>query len=183
MYTDAGKTIRTEYPRSLVRCEHKDGENPDVWSPEKDCASGIPVCDSSGHAGNVLACLAYPAEQLQGKRSELQAAAFSVSRIDSLHSEQECLRMADASTAHAERIGGTRMEVANSVETETGHKAERSIYRVFHKSSCYELDITFSLALDAAFAVEDAPRKLTADERRKINDDLTVPLSKFRFLK
>src|SRR6266849_3900311 len=58
--TDPGAVWQVRYPQYLVRCEHLDAENPDVWEPESGCAASIPVCDSSGHSGNVLACLAYP---------------------------------------------------------------------------------------------------------------------------
>jgi hypothetical protein len=181
-FNGSDATFQIKYPQYLVRCEHRDGENPDVWSPEKVCVAYIPACDSSGHAGDVLACLAYPTRELHG--SELQAAAFAVSRIGSFHTAKECLQVnQDASDVHEEKIGGVKFQTLNSVETETNYVAEHSIYRTFHKSACYELDVNLSLALDSAFAAEDKPRKLSASEREKIKAGLAQALEGFRFLK
>ncbi|HEY6766479.1 MAG TPA: hypothetical protein VI386_17105, partial [Candidatus Sulfotelmatobacter sp.] len=73
--TSADGLFQIKYS-ALITCEHRDGENPDVWSPEAACVASIPVCDGSEHSGDVLACLAYPRAEFQG--SELQAAAFAV---------------------------------------------------------------------------------------------------------
>jgi hypothetical protein len=32
-WASAGAVFQIEYPQELVRCEHLDAENPDVWSP------------------------------------------------------------------------------------------------------------------------------------------------------
>jgi hypothetical protein len=181
--TSSDGVFRVRYPKSLLVCSHRDGENPDEWSPQ-DCAADIPVCDNSGHAGNVILCLASPTAEFQG--SELQAAAFSVSRIDNLAGAKECLQKwprADTSDIHSEEIGGLRFQAAKAKETGNSHIAEQHIYRIFHKAACYELDVNLTVALDTAFASEDAPRKLTAAEREKIKGLLTRALRGFRFLK
>jgi hypothetical protein len=176
--------FQVRYPATLVHCQDLDGENPDVWSPQDVCAASIPVCDSSGHAGSVLACLAYPSGEFHG--SELQAAAFAVSRLDIYRSAGECLERwenRNTSAVHVERIRGVKFQAAQLMETQTGYVAEHSMYRAFHKGSCYELDVNLSTALDSAFAAEDAPRKLTAEEREKIRAGLRQALEGFRFLK
>jgi hypothetical protein len=183
-FTSRDATFRVKYPQYLVRCEHLDAENPDVWSPEGACIASIPVCDSSGHAGNVLACLAYPMNEFHG--SELQAAALAVSRLDSFGAAAECTRRwtnRDTSNVHEERIRGARFQAAKVAETQGSYVAEHSVYRVFHKGACYELDVNLSTALATAFAAEDAPRKLTPAERDKIKISLTEALEGFRFLK
>jgi hypothetical protein len=183
-WSSTGAVFQIEYPQNLVRCEHLDAENPDVWSPEAACAAPIPVCDSSGHAGNVLACLAYPASEFHG--SELQAAAFAVSRIDSFRMESDCLQRwgtSNVSGVHAEQIRGVKFQAAKVEESQGNYLAEHSVYRTFHKDACYELDVNISTALDAAFAAEDRPRKLTAAEREKIKAALTQALDGFRFQK
>jgi len=182
-FTSADAVFRVRYPKYLLRCEHLDAENPDVWSPESGCAASIPVCDNSGHSGNVLACLAYPIAAFQG--SELQAAAFSVSRLDNFGASECGQKWAsrDTSGVHVERIGGMKFQAAKAIETETSHAAEHSIYRVFHQGACYELDVNLSMALASAFAAEDAPRKLTSTEREKIKAGLTRALEGFRFQK
>jgi hypothetical protein len=183
-WSSAGAVFQIEYPQNLVRCEHLDAENPDVWSPEATCAAPIPVCDSSGHAGNVLACLAYPASEFHG--SELQAAAFAVSRIDSFHLESDCLQRwgsPDVSDVHAEQIRGVKFQAAKVEESQGNYVAEHSVYRTFHKDACYELDVNISTALDSAFAAEDRPRKLSAADRGKIKGALTQALGSFRFQK
>lgn len=174
-------TIQVRYPKALRVCKHSDGENPDVWSPE-GCAADIPVCDNSGHSGNVLLCLAYPAGDLRG--SDLQAAAFAVSRIDNLN-ESECLQKwprTNTAEIHSEKIGSLKFEAAQAEETERSHVASQHIYRIYHKA-CYELDINLVVALDTAFAAEDAPRKSTPAERDQIKSVLEQALAGFRFVK
>ena len=176
-------TFQVKYPQYLVRCEHLDAENPDVWSPESACIASIPVCDSSGHAGNVLTCLAYPPNEFRG--SELQAAALAVSRLDSFGAA-ECMQKwtnRDTSDVHEERVRGVRFQAAKVAETQGSYVAEHSVYRAFHKGACYELDVNLSTALATAFAAEDVPRKLTSAERDKIKTSLTESLEGFRFLK
>lgn len=182
--TAADGSFHIKYPQFLALCQDLDGENPDVWSPQNTCAAAIPVCDSSGHAGNVLACLAYPKTEFRG--SELQGAAFAVSRLDIFPTAKECLQRwpsRDTSDIHEERIGGMRLQSARVVETQGSYVAEHLIYRAFHKNACYELDVNISIALDSAFAAEDAPRKLTTGEREKIKAGLVQALEGFRFLK
>ncbi|MGA8432495.1 MAG: hypothetical protein WB729_21895 [Candidatus Sulfotelmatobacter sp.] len=182
--TSRDATFQVKYPQYLVRCEHLDAENPDVWSPEGACVASIPVCDSSGHAGNVLGCLAYPMNDFHG--SELQAASLAVSLLDSFGTAGECMRNwtnRDTSNVHEERIRGVRFQAAKVAEMQGSYVAEHSAYRVFHKGACYELDINVSTALATAFAAEDAPRKLTPAERDKIKASLTEALEGFRFLK
>jgi hypothetical protein len=180
--TDPDKVFEVRYPKSLLVCSHRDGENPDVWSPES-CISDIPVCDNSGHAGNVLACLAYPGDKFKG--SEVQAAAFSVSRIESLNAD-ECGRKwarSDTANIHSEEIHGLKFQAGHAVETGNSHAADESMDRIFHKGACYELDVTVAIAQDSAFAAEDAPRKLTSAEREQIRGALMQALNGFRFLK
>lgn len=183
-FTSSDAVFQVRYPQYLVRCEHLDAENPDVWEPESGCAASIPVCDSSGHSGNVLACLAYPIKEFQG--SELQAAAFSASRLENFGTASECMQRwasRDTVDAHAEEIHGLNFQVAKVVETEASHVGDHRIYRTFHGGVCYELDVNITIALDSAFAAEDAPRKLTAAEREKIKAGLARALEGFRFLK
>lgn len=177
-------TFQVHYPKQLVRCEHLDAENPDVWSPENFCVATLPVCDSSGHAGNVLTCLAYPTIAFHG--SELQAAAFAISRLDSLPTPIECSHKwtnSGTSNVHEERIAGKKMQAAEVVETQGSYVTRRTIYRTFHKKACYELDVNIAIALDSAFAAEDVPRKLTSVERGEIKDTLMLALKGLRFLK
>ena len=181
-FTDPDKFFEIRYPKSLLVCSHRDGENPDVWSPDS-CISDIPVCDNSGHAGNVLACLAYPGGEFKG--SELQAAAFSLSHIESLNADECAKKWARSDTAniHSEEIHGLKFQVGHAVETGNSHAADESMYRIFHKHACYELDVNLAIAQDSAFAAEDAPRKLTAAERDQIRNVLMQALDGFRFLK
>jgi|ERR1700722_1479385 len=183
-WSSPGAVFQIEYPQNLVRCEHLDAENPDVWSPEAVCAAAIPVCDSSGHAGNVLACLAYPASEFRG--TELQAAAFAVSRIDSFRMENDCLQRwgsPNASDLHAEQVRGVKLQAARIEESQGNYVAQHFVYRTFHKDACYELDVNISTAQDNAFAAEDKPRRLTSAEREKIKGALAQALQGFRFQK
>jgi hypothetical protein len=186
--TGTAGEFQIRYPKNLLVCTHLDGENPDVWSRE-ECIADIPVCDNSGHAGDVLACLAYPAGGLKKdelKKSELQAAAFSVSRIGNLHTAKECLEKwarSNTTDIHSERIAGMEMQAARAEQTESSHVSEQNIYRVFHAGSCYELDVNLTTALDSAFAAEDVPRKLTPAEREEIKRSLHEAMEGFRFLK
>ncbi|HTS38498.1 MAG TPA: hypothetical protein VMH04_22680 [Candidatus Solibacter sp.] len=178
----ADKSFEIRYPPSLLVCAHRDGENPDVWSP-KACAAEIPVCDSSGHAENVLACLAYPMDEFN--KSNLQAAALAVSRLENL-SLEECAGKwprANTSNVHTEQIAGNTFRAASAQESANNFISEQTIYRVVHDGACYEVDLNFTSALDAAFAVEDAPRKLAAAEREKIRNTLLQALRGFRFVK
>jgi hypothetical protein len=180
--TSADRLVQVHYPNSLLVCKNRDGENPDVWSPE-DCTADIPVCDSSGHSGNVLLCLAYPVADFHG--TELQAAAFAVSRIDNFGAS-ECTQKwprANTSEIHSEKIGSLKFQAAKATESVHSHVADQRIYRMYHKAACYELDITVAIALDSAFAAEDAPRKLTPAERERIESTLEQALAGIRFLK
>ena len=175
-------TFQVRFPKSLLICSHRDGENPDVWSPEV-CMADIPVCDSSGHAGDVLLCLAYPIAEFRG--SELQAAAFAVSRIENL-TANECTQKwarSDTSDVHSERIGTLEFRVGKAMETGNSHVATQYVYRIAHKGGCYELDVNITTALPTAFAAEDAPRKLTTDEREQVKSRLVRALHGFRFVK
>ncbi len=179
--TDGAFQIR--YPKALLECTHLDGENPDVWSRE-ECIADIPVCDNSGHAGDVLACLAYPVDE--SKKSELQAAAFSVSKIENLRTAKECEQKwarSNTTDVHSERIAGMEMQAARAEQTESSHVSEQNIYRIFHGGGCYELDVNLTTAMDSAFAAEDVPRKLTPAEREEIKRSLRQALEGFRFLK
>jgi hypothetical protein len=180
--TSPDKTFEVRYPASLLVCAHRDGENPDVWSP-KECAAEIPVCDSSGHAENVLSCLASPMHEFQ--KSNLQAAAFSVSRLDNL-SAAECQQKwprANTSNLHTEQVAGLTLHAATAQESANNYVSEQLMYRVAHKGACFELDVNLTTALDAAFAMEDLPRKLTPDEQQKVKNTLLQALHGFRFLK
>lgn len=176
--------FQVKYPQALIRCERLDAENPDIWWPEHGCAAPMPVCDNSGHSGEVAACLAYPLDDFHG--SELQAAALSVSRLDGFSTASECAKKwanRDTHEVHSEKIGALTFQTAKVVETETSHVADRSIYRIFHNATCYELDVNLSIALASAFAAEDVPRKLTDAEKDKIKASLTQALQGLRFLK
>jgi len=175
--------FEVRYPKSLVVCSHRDGENPDVWSPE-ECIADIPVCDNSGHAGEVMICLAYPAGEFE--KSELQAAAFAVSRIGNIHSAGDCTKKwprSNTSEIHSQRIGGLTFQAAVARESGNSHTVFANLYRIFHGGACYELDVSIALAQETAFAPEDAPRKLPAAERERMKGMLTQALAGFRFLK
>ena len=180
--TSSDRAFQVHYPKSLLTCSHRDGENPDVWSPEA-CAADIPVCDNSMHGGNVILCLAYPTSEFKG--SELQAAAFAVSRIDNFTANECTQKWARSSTSdiHPEQIAGLKYQAARASETASSHVADQRVYRIFHKGACYELDVSLSIALDSAFATEDVPRKLTPAEREKIENTMLRALYGFRFLK
>src|SRR5271165_1183941 len=177
------RIFHVRYPETLEVCSHRDGENPDVWSPDI-CMADIPVCDNSGHAGEVLLCLAYPVGEY--KKSELQAAAFAVSRIDNLRTASECTQKwprSNTSRVRSEKVGGLKFEVAEAQESGNSHVNSETIYRAFHEGACYELDVNIAIAQDSAFASEDAPRKLTAAEREKVKVTLLQALAGFRFVK
>jgi hypothetical protein len=183
-FTSSGGIFQIKFPQNLVRCEHLDAENPDVWSPQETCMASIPVCDSSGHAGNVLACLAYPTSGFHG--SELQAAAFAVNTLDSFRAAKDCMQTrtsGDVSDVHAEQIRGIKFQAGKVSETQGSYISEHLIYRTFYRNACYELDVNISTALDAAFAVEDKPRKLTPAERDQIKASLKQAMEGFAFLK
>ncbi len=174
--------FQVHYPKSLLVCSHLDGENPDVWSP-KECMAEVPVCDNAGHAGDVLMCLAYPASEFG--TTNLQAAAFAVSRLSNLNA-QECVRKwarSNTTDSHEEKIGGLSLRAAKSEETTSSNLAGQSAYRIFHRGACYELDVNLVTATDAAFAAEDAPRKLTPAEHDEIVESLRRALAGFKFLK
>jgi hypothetical protein len=176
--------FQLKYPQSLIRCERMDAENPDVWSPPHGCAAAIPVCDNTGHSGEVEACVAYPLDDFRG--AELQAAALSISRLDGFATPGECTKRwasRDISDVHSEHIGASSFHAAKAVEAQTNYEADHAIYRVFHGAACYELDVNISIALPGAFAAEDVPRKLTGAEREEIKVSLTKALEGFRFLK
>jgi len=181
--TGPERIFQVRYPKLLEVCSHRDGENPDVWSPA-DCVADIPVCDNSGHAGEVMLCLAYPVGEF--KKSELQAAAFAVSRIDNLRTASECTQKwprGNTSGMRSEKIGGMKFEVAEAEESANSHLNSETIYRAFHEGACYELDLNIAIAQETAFAAEDAPRKLTAGERQEVKNTLLQALAGFRFLK
>jgi hypothetical protein len=176
--------FQLKYPQSLTRCERMDAENPDVWSPPHGCAAAIPVCDNSGHSGEVEACVAYSLADFRG--SELQAAALAVSRLDGFGTPSDCTKRwasRDVSDVHSERIGALTFQVAKAVESQTSYVSDHAIYRVFHGAACFELAVNISIALPGAFAAEDVPRKLTDAEREEIKASLMQAIEGFRFLK
>jgi hypothetical protein len=181
--TSPDRLFQVRYPNSLALCTHRDGENPDVWFPDV-CIADIPVCDNAGHAGEVMMCLAYPPGEF--KKSELQAAAFAVSRIDNLRTAIECMQnwpRRNTSHIRSERIGGVKFEAADAEESGNNHVNSETIYRTFHGGICYELDVNLAIAQQTAFAAEDAPRKLTSAEREQVRSTLMQALAGFRFLK
>ncbi len=183
MATSPDRIFQVRYPNSLAVCSHRDGENPDVWSPDV-CVANIPVCDNSGHAGEVMMCLAYPAGEF--RKSELQAAAFAVSRIDNVRIASDCMQRwprSNTSQIRGEKISGVKFEAADAEESANNHVNSETIYRTFHGGACYELDVNIAIAQQTAFAPEDAPRKLTAEEREQVKITLMQAVAGFRFLK
>jgi len=182
LFTSPDRIFQVRYPKKLQVCTHRDGENPDIWSPE-ECMAEIPVCDSSGHAGNVLMCLAYPTGEFPG--SELKAAALAVNRIENLGAKECVAKWArsDTSQIRRERIGSLPVAAAKAREAAGAYVEEQDIYRVYHQNACYELDVNLTTALSSAFAAEDAPRKLSSAERAAVKDALMQALHAFRFLK
>lgn len=177
------RLFQVRYPKLLLVCTHRDGENPDVWSPQ-ECIADIPVCDNSGHAGEVMICLAYPAGEFE--KSELQAAAFAVSRIGNIHTAGECTKKwprSDTAEIHSERLAGLTFQAAVATESGNGHTVRANLYRIFHQGACYELDVNIAIEQETAFAAEDAPRSLTAAERERVEKTLMQALEGFRFLK
>src|SRR5215472_13243010 len=75
-YTSPDGSFSFQYPCGFVFC-HRDAKQPELWLPTESCAAVIPVCyASTGKPNDVLACVAYPKETVDG--TNLDAAAFSV---------------------------------------------------------------------------------------------------------
>ena len=96
-------------------------------------------CDSSG----TVACVAYPANEMEG--SNFEAAAFSLSELKQARSEAECLKL-DEPAPHAahpqyQTVNGVKFEVTETDGVAAGNLMDGYVYRAFHRRKCYELDI------------------------------------------
>jgi|SRR5579859_3024278 len=166
------------YPRTLIKCE-KDPKQESSWIPARSCGGYIPVCaDASLDEDATVACIAYPAETLNG--TNFQAAAFTVSQLHTATSD-ECLQVVEPhpATSHKETINGVTFDVFDAGGVGAGNALAADAYRSFHQNRCYELDLRVAFSNISNFD----PGTVKEFDGKPVNRVLQSVLNSFKFLK
>jgi hypothetical protein len=180
-FTSSDGAFHFEYSASLLRC----GRNPsqaDRWGPDESCEAFISVCsDFSGQSDGTVTCIAYPAEGMKG--TNFQAAAFSVSELKAATTQAECLKVEEppphVGSVHKETVNGVTFTVIETDGVATGNLIDGYVYRSFHRSKCYELDIRIAFS-DPAYADTGTMKNF---DLKAVHDGLKQVLDTFKFVK
>lgn len=166
------------YSNSLIKCE-RDPKQESSWIPSRSCGGYIPVCaDMSLDEDATAACIAYPAETLNG--SNFQAAAFTVSQLHATTAD-ECLQVTEPhpATPHKETINGVTFDVFDASGVGLGNVLDADAYRSFHQNRCYELDVRVAFSNIANFD----PGTVKEFDGKAVDRALRSVLNTFKFLK
>lgn len=166
------------YPNSLIKCE-KDPKQENSWIPSRSCGGYIPVCaDASLDQDATVACIAYPAETLNG--TNFEAAAFSVSQPHATTAD-ECLQVTEPhpATSHKLRINGETFDAFDVGGAAAGNLLAADAYRNFHQNRCYELDARVAFVNIGNFD----PGTVKEFDYEAVRRSLKSVLDTFKFLK
>ena len=178
-FTSPDGAFRFNYSRALVPCRrHPDQTN--RWTPDVSCNAYTPVCSNfSCDSGGTVACIAYPAHQMQG--TNFQAAAFSVNVLKQIVTESECMKVDESRPRRAKNqvVNGVRFKVTETDGVGLGNFIDDDVYRTFHNGKCYELDVRI-----ASSKVEDyEPGKVKSFDSDQVQRALKAVLASFAFLR
>ena len=144
----------------------------------------IPVCQSA------VACVVYPRSTYEG--TNFQAAAFQAREIDDATTENVCLRppilAANGPRFHTATkdptkiINGVSFLHGTDSSAAAGSYSGSDLYRTFYRSKCFELSINITATRFENFA-PGAMREFTSRDEQRVENELTIILNSFRFLK
>lgn len=166
------------YPNSLIKCE-KDPKQENWWIPVRSCEAVIPVCTYASLSKDAtVACIAYPAETLNG--TNFEAAAFTVNKLDEATAD-ECLRVTEPhpATSHKEKVNGVPFDVFDVGGVAAGSLSAADAYRNFHQNRCYELDVRVAFGNITNFD----PGTVKEFDYKAVDRALRSVLNTFKFLK
>ena len=174
----ADRAFSFEYPNSLIKCE-KDPKQENLWIPTRSCGGYVPLCaDASLDQDATVACIAYPAETLNG--TNFQAAAFSVSQLH-VTTADECLQVTEPhpATSRKEKVNGETFDVFDVGGVALGNVSDADAYRSFHQGRCYELGVRVAFSNIANFD----PGTVKEFNVNPVDRALRSVLNTFKFLK
>ena len=160
------RIVSFTYPGSLALCGKK--------SEDTFCETYLPICDKSA-----LACVAYRSNKYDGYNFE--GAAFSVNKIRELNTYNKCLKSMN-SGAKTQLIKGMKYRVSVQKSAGLGHWLSESSYRIFHRKTCYELDLRFETSNIAGYD-PGTIKEFTSEDERTVRDILEQALYSFKFLR
>lgn len=166
------------YPNSLIKCE-KDPKEEDRWIPARSCEAYIPACSYASLTRDAtVACIAYPAETLNG--TNFEAAAFTVNKLDEA-TKDECAQVTEPhpATSHKVKINGETFDAFDVGGVAAGNLLIADAYRNFHQNRCYELDVRVAFVNIANFD----PGTMKGFDYKAVDRALRSVLNTFKFLK
>lgn len=167
-----------EYPHSLIKCE-KDPKQEGRWIPARSCEAYIPACSYASLTRDAtVACIAYPAETLNGTNFEV--AAFTVNKLDE-GTADECGQVTEPhpATPHKVKINGETFDAFDVGGVAAGNLLVADAYRNFHQNRCYELDVRVAFVNIANFD----PGTMKGFDYKAVDRALRSVLNTFKFLK
>jgi hypothetical protein len=152
---------------------------------ETDQAPGIiPVCQSA------VACVVYPRSTYAG--TNFGAAAFQAREIDDATTENVCLRppilaangprFNTAPKDPTKNINGVSFLHGIDSSAAAGSYINSDLYRTFYRSKCYELSINITATRFENFP-QGGVREFSSGDEQRVENELTMILNSFRFLK
>lgn len=179
VFTSTNRSFRFHYSPDLILCRQSSGSS-GSWSPQSSCMSYIPICGNTTGAGRTFACVALPAKTYPG--SNFKAAAFSVSELNLL-SETDCAAgPPGARSSGSFTINGTKYQGFDASDAGAGNFLDDHAYRVFHGSTCYELNLRIATTNFANYD-PGSIKEFTAADKARVESHLKQVLDSFRFLK
>ena len=126
--------------------------------------------------------MAYPANSIK-KGGNLQAAAFSVSRLKEANTANECLSVVElfphVEITHTETINGAKFSVTQFSGVASGNLLDGYYYRSFHRKICYELGIRVAFSNLGNYD----PATVKTFDLEEVRRTLKDVLGSFKFLK
>lgn len=157
----------------------KDPKQGNWWVPTRSCEAVIPVCTYASLSKDAtVACIAYPAETMNG--TNFEAAAFTVNKLDEATAD-ECLQVTEPhpATSHKVKINGETFDAFDVGGAAAGSFSAADAYRNFHQNRCYELDVRVAAGNIANFD----PRTVKEFDYKAVDLALRSVLNTFKFLK
>ena len=187
-FTSKDGVFRFRYSTLLVRCTALGDEesHPSSWSPTNSCGSYIPVCDDGGSQGSeTLVCFAYPKDKFKDYAT-FGAAAFSVAEVKGAVTAKECLSGApdwvySPGSGRTATINQVKFKVFERGGAAMSHSIGETVYRTFHRNTCYQLSIRMTSVSPGVF--DTPPKEFIQQDENEVNGRLKQTLESFIFLK
>ena len=186
-YTSPDGKFQFEYT-SLIMCVPHGPNAFNVsypWEPS-DCWDWAEGCGDETSPTKTTACLAFPATDLRHRRM-VTGGTVSVAEVTDRARESACLDLSEylfeglaTDQVHVGDLSFVHVERGNAGG---GHGDSHSIYRNFHKGSCFQIEITVD-TLNGDFDVTpDEAMAIFAEDNAMVRNRLKQVVDTFRYLK